>query len=90
MLKFSMIRIFLQIQLWFTSYVQFHSDGHFSERAAAAWYSKKMDHLNMGVGPAVLKADWSRAGLLMDLLVTVYFYMKAWLPSSTSLLIQML
>ena len=24
---------------WFSSYAQFYSGGHFSERAAAAWYS---------------------------------------------------
>ena len=32
---------------WFSSYVQFCSGGHFSEQAEAAWWSGKMNHLNM-------------------------------------------
>ena len=32
---------------WFSSYVQFYSGGHFSERAAAAWQSGKVNHLNL-------------------------------------------
>ena len=31
---------------WFLSYVQFCSGGHFSERAEAARYCGKMNHLN--------------------------------------------
>ena len=32
---------------WFSSYVQFNSGGHFSERAAAARDSGKVDHLKL-------------------------------------------
>ena len=32
---------------WFSSYVQFCSGGHFSERAEAAWQSGKLNHLNV-------------------------------------------
>ena len=31
---------------WFSSYVQFCSSGHFSERAEAARYCGKMNHIN--------------------------------------------
>ena len=31
---------------WFSGYVQFCSGCHFSERAEAAWWSRKMNHLN--------------------------------------------
>ena len=34
------------LAIWFSSYVQFCSGGHFSERAKAAWQSGKMNHLN--------------------------------------------
>ena len=33
---------------WFSSYVQFCSGGHFSERAEAGRYCGKMNHLKVG------------------------------------------
>ena len=32
---------------WFSSYAEFYSDGHFSERAAAAPWSGKVNHLKV-------------------------------------------
>ena len=34
---------------WFSNYVQFYSGGHFSERAAAAWQSRKVNHFKLGL-----------------------------------------
>ena len=34
---------------WFSSYAQFSSDSHFSERAQAARWSGKMSHVKLGL-----------------------------------------
>ena len=41
--------LFTELNLgdWFSNYVQFCSDGHFSERAEAARWSKQMNHLTL-------------------------------------------
>ena len=43
--------IFTELNLcdWFSSYIQFYSGGHFSERAAATWQSGKVNHLKVTV-----------------------------------------
>ena len=60
----------LNLTNWFSSYVQFCSGGHFSERAEAARYCGKMNHLK------VVDSCWTFSTNLCDTLRSSFVYGK--------------
>ena len=66
--------LFTELSLgdWFSSYVQFYTSGHFSERAAAARQSGKLNHLKGPIrlqGCKILSFHWIRETVLIEAII---------------------